>query len=213
MLMVRKDLAARPEYADPLREEIMEVLGTGHEVTKASLAKLKKMDSFIRVHQPLHFPKQGMHTYRKRGQESGRLNGSMLVTSRRIAMRPITLSNGETIPTGTQTSLPVHDQLNDVPHPDVFDGFRWYNLRKEEGNENKYQFSESGKGSLYWGSGRHACYGRFFASDMIKCLLVIILREYDVGLPEGKGRPESWRLDWKVVPNISAEVLMRERAV
>jgi cytochrome P450 len=208
---LNEDLAARPEYAEPLREEIMEVLGTGHEVTKASLAKLKKMDSFIRVRQPL-FPPFRDYTYKK--QESGRLNGSMLVTSRRIALHDIVLSNGELIPAGTQTSLPVHDQLNDVPFPDVFDGFRWYNLRKEKPeNENKFQFSESGRNSLYWGSGKHACYGRFFASDMIKCLLVIILREYDVALPEGKGRPESWRLDWKVVPNISAEILMRQREV
>lgn len=137
----------------------------------------------------------------------------MLVTSRRIAMRDIVLSNGEIIPAGTQTSLPVHDQLNDISRPDEFDGFRWYNLRKEKAeNENKYQFSESGRNSLYWGSGKHACYGRFFASDMIKCLLVIVLREYDIKVKDGK-RPESWRLDWKVVPNISAKVLMRERVV
>jgi hypothetical protein len=58
------DLAARPEYAEPLREEITEVLGTGHEVTKASLAKLKKMDSFIRVRKP-HSSIPSTFTYTK----------------------------------------------------------------------------------------------------------------------------------------------------
>jgi cytochrome P450 len=146
-----------------------------------------------------------------RVQESQRLNGTSLATSRRVATRDIQLSTGHVIPSGTQTSLPAFDHLNDVPNPDIFDGFRYYRIRKEKPeNENKYQFVESGKRSLYWGYGRHACCGRFFAADEIKCLLVCLLRGYDLKLPEGKERPENCLIDWKIIPNVDAKIVMRK---
>ncbi|TVY49722.1 Cytochrome P450 monooxygenase [Lachnellula occidentalis] len=185
------DRSRRPPR--PLRHEIQDVLGDGQDVTKVSLSRLQKMDSFIK--------------------ESQRLNTIALATSRRVTTQDIHLSGGHIIPSGTQTSLPAFDQLNDVPNPDVFDGFRYYRMRKESPeNENKYQYVESGKKNLYWGYGRHACCGRFFASDEIKCLLVCVLRGYDLKLPEGMGRPENWLLDWKIIPNIDAIIMMRKAA-
>lgn len=49
------DLAARPEYLEPLREELRQVLAEDPELmNKTSLLKLKKMDSFIKESQRMN---------------------------------------------------------------------------------------------------------------------------------------------------------------
>ena len=46
------DLAAHPEYVQPMREEVEKILG--HEGwTKSSVLKLRKLDSFIKESQRL----------------------------------------------------------------------------------------------------------------------------------------------------------------
>ena len=45
------DLCARPEYIEPLRNEVKDVLAADGAFTKASLAKLVKMDSFMKESQ------------------------------------------------------------------------------------------------------------------------------------------------------------------
>lgn len=46
------DLAARPEYIEPLREEIIQaVTEDGGQINKSTLAKLMKMDSFMKESQ------------------------------------------------------------------------------------------------------------------------------------------------------------------
>lgn len=47
------DLVARPEYIEPLREEVKRVRAEDGSLlwTKASIAKLRKMDSFIKESQ------------------------------------------------------------------------------------------------------------------------------------------------------------------
>jgi cytochrome P450 len=72
-----------------------------------------------------------------------------------------------------------------------FDGFRFYNLRKIPGNENKHQFVVTSSDSLNFGHGNHACPGRFFASNEIKVVLIELLRNWDFRFLEGKGRPEN----------------------
>lgn len=41
-------------------------------------------------------------------------------------------------------------------------------------------------------------------------ILVGVIRDYDVKLRDGLERPASWGLDWNIVPNMSAEILMRK---
>lgn len=64
------DLAARPEYIQPLRDEIQQVIdqdgqdfdGEGFlKLKKTSMTKLRKMDSFLKESQRLSPPGVGMY--------------------------------------------------------------------------------------------------------------------------------------------------------
>jgi hypothetical protein len=48
------DLAAYPEYIQPLRDEICAVAGEDGVLKKTSLLKLKKMDSVMKESQRMH---------------------------------------------------------------------------------------------------------------------------------------------------------------
>lgn len=135
------------------------------------------------------------------------------MTSQRFTTRDICLSNGQIIPSNTQISVASEAQSNDIPEPDVFDGLRWYHKRKAcPENENSFQFSDAGSDNLYWGRGKHACYGRYFATEVIKCLLVGLLREYELKFIEGESRPKNWNFNWMRTPDINANVLIRRRS-
>lgn len=61
-LHVLFDLAARPEYMDPLREELQEVLAeTNGVLTKQTLTHLKKLDSFMKESQRHNPPSLGKY--------------------------------------------------------------------------------------------------------------------------------------------------------
>lgn len=54
------DLVAHPEYIDPLRNEVKRVRASdGNEWTKAGIAKLVKMDSFMKESQRFRPPGLG----------------------------------------------------------------------------------------------------------------------------------------------------------
>lgn len=54
------DLASYPEYIEPLRQELDEVLGDNDRIDKDSLQRLKKLDSFVRESQRHSPPSLGM---------------------------------------------------------------------------------------------------------------------------------------------------------
>lgn len=96
-------------------------------------------------------------------------------------------------------------------NPSQFDGLRFEKLRQQAGAENKFQLVTTGKDSLAWGHGSHACPGRFFASNEIKTIFIEFLRNYDIKLEDGKERPENVKSDMSLVVNPGAEVMIRER--
>lgn len=61
------------------------------------------------------------------------------------------------------TYSPEYNPPENKP-PSEFDGFRFYNLRKMPGKENKQLFVTVSPESLTFGYGNHACPGRFFAA-------------------------------------------------
>lgn len=121
------DLAAHPEYVQPLREELEEVLNaTGGQLTKAALPKLKKMDSIM--------------------AETQRHNPPGIMTFNRKATSSLKLSNGLHIPSGTYLAAASSQIAMDSEHwetPDKYDGFRFYRMRQKPGCENKYQVNSS----------------------------------------------------------------------
>lgn len=190
------DLAARPEYVEPLLEEIRAVKAT--ESTpyfgKSSMPKLKKLDSFIK--------------------ESHRLSPISLLNMRRKIKRDIVLHDGTLLPAGTHIAFP----LNQVSHdpnlwhePDKFDGFRCFKLREQPGNESKFQFVTTGVNNLDFGHGTHACPGRFFAANEIKTILIHLLLNYDFKFKKGQERPESLWTPGGYHPDPDVKILIKRK--
>ena len=71
---------------------------------------------------------------------------------------------------------------------EAFDGFRHYRQRvnaSTAGELARAQFVASNEDNLSFGYGRHACPGRFFATNEIKMILARLLLDYDIRLPDG----------------------------
>ncbi|PQE08811.1 cytochrome p450 monooxygenase protein [Rutstroemia sp. NJR-2017a WRK4] len=220
------DLVTHPEYIRPLREEIERVMEEdGYEIdeenphlknlNKASLPKLKLLDSFLK--------------------ESQRFSPAGYIANSRLTTSDLALSTGHTIPKGTRIGfnalminnkgpnyqLTSESDLKIAP-PTEFSPFRFASLREIPGHESKHQFVTTSHDSLNFGHGSHACPGRFFAGTEIKVVLVELLRNWDLRLPaqeEGKEkegrerRPKNFTQEVSIMPNPFAEVEFRRRRV
>ncbi|KAK2007311.1 cytochrome P450 [Colletotrichum eremochloae] len=214
------DLLSRPEYIGPLREEIEQTMAhDGAEtdengqifLSKVSLSKLKKLDSFI-----------------KESQRMSPLNFGG--TSRRL-QKDQTFSNGLKLPAGTPISFPLWGVYNspstntfsadynagtgNAP-PTEFDGFRFARLREQPGRETKHQAATTGPDAFNFGHGPHACPGRFFAVHVIKCIFIELLLNYDVRLKSSDGkdsapRPPNMIKKLIVLPDFRGEVEVKKR--
>ncbi|EEY23335.1 ent-kaurene oxidase [Verticillium alfalfae VaMs.102] len=191
------DLAAHPEVQEMLREEAHQVLEVEEGwLRKESMAKLKKLDSFMK--------------------ETQRLAGNITGFIRKV-LKPITLSDGTRLPPGTKLLTPQagisHDERF-FADPETFDAMRFYKMRQaseEEGH--RWQFSSIGDTNVNFGAGRHACPGRFFAGNEIKMVLAYFLLRYEVRLKEGEGRPKGMMMVMSKMPDPNAELLFRRRTV
>lgn len=101
---------------------------------------------------------------------------------------------------------------NIFPNALEFDGHRFYNLRMQPGNESKYQFVTTSNDHISFGHGKHACPGRFFASNEIKILLVHLLTKYDFKFPESQGKPKALEIGVSMAPNPKSEIMYKRRA-
>ncbi|KAK5626397.1 hypothetical protein RRF57_002112 [Xylaria bambusicola] len=189
------DLAARPEYIEPLRREIAEVTKSSNgTLRKQHLTQMKKLDSFMK--------------------ESQRHNPPSVATFQRKAMIPIDLSNGFHIPTGTIVQCNTN-MLDEAPaewgDPHAFDGFRFYKLRSKPEDANKFQFASTSYDSMQFGFGNDACPGRFFASNQIKIVLAYILSHYDFKFEDGAtGRPKNIMFEVNVLADPTVKVLFKK---
>ncbi|KAI1176099.1 cytochrome p450 monooxygenase [Nemania sp. FL0916] len=159
------ELAKKPEYLQPLREEIELHAGPGAILTKQSLFQMKKMDSFLR--------------------EVQRINVPGLVSVNRMVLSPVKLSDGTILPKNTSIAVAADAVARDPRiwgNPSEFDGFRFEKLRKTPADDNKYQFTSINEESLSFGHGRSACPGRFFAAAELKVLVSKIIMQYDMKL-------------------------------
>jgi len=187
------DLAAYPEYQDPLKEEIESVLKQFGGWKKQALTYMKKLDSVLR--------------------ESQRLNGINIATVFKKAKVSHTLSDGTYLPKGTYITAPASAiHRSDVNYQDAmkFDGFRFSRMREQPGSEAKYQAISTTDDFLAFGHGRHACPGRFFAANELKVLLAYIICNYEFKTSDGK-RPENGYFGIACIPSISTELLFKER--
>ncbi|KAL7795013.1 cytochrome P450 [Trichoderma ceciliae] len=189
------DLAAHPDIQAELREEAYQILETeGGWARKESMAKLKKLDSFMR--------------------EVQRLRGNITSFIRKV-MKPIDLSDGTHLPAGTRVLAPqagvsIDEQF--FHNPEEFDGLRFYHMRQGSAEaSNRWQFTSLSDTNLNFGAGKHACPGRFFAGNEIKLILAFFIIKYDVRLKEGDKRPEPMAMVMTKGPNPNAEFEFRRR--
>ncbi|GME22686.1 Cytochrome p450 [Neofusicoccum parvum] len=188
------ELTANPEYIDELRKEIVEVLKEDGGWKKTSLYKMKLLDSCMKEAQRLH------------------VIGSMIMG--RKVMTPVTLSDGTYLPKNSHVAMPtwtMKDELFYGPDAALFDGRRFLEKRSLPGNEHRWQFVTTSPEHLGFGHGKHACPGRFFASNEIKIATAHLLVKYDWKF-EGEPPLKSLR-DSEWVPDPTAKIWLRKREV
>jgi cytochrome P450 len=198
-IQVIYDLCHRPEYIPELRKEIEEVLEQYGSLTRHALLKLHKLDSFMK--------------------ESQRHNPLLLCTFERVITKDYQMSDGFIIPKGTTIGAPAHAIGMDgeiFPSPEKFDGFRFSDIRADATDlqiSGRAQWVSSNLDSMHFGYGRHACPGRFFASQEIKQIMVHLLLTYDFKFPPGTtARPDNLCIETQLIPSHSATIWLRKRA-
>ena len=206
MLNVLYDLTANPDYIDQLRAEIGTAQSSGW--VSASYEELPKMESMLR--------------------ESQRHAPPRITGMNRIFRQPHTFQNGLTVRPGQYVCLPVYTMEHDVANiinPNVFDGLRTYRGEwfphtssfpsTEKGREEKAErplFTTPSEGThLSFGFGKSACPGRFFASFVVKALIIKLLTEYDFRFLPQQGRPKNILLHEFVFPRPWDRLMIKRR--
>ncbi|KAL6351898.1 hypothetical protein LRP88_14710 [Fusarium phalaenopsidis] len=153
-------VAERPKLIDDLRKEIEEVL-KAEGWTKTALFNMKLLDSVVK--------------------ETQRLKPLTSATMNRKATKRITLPGGLVLEKGDRCMSDLGSMVdaNIYPDPHEFDGYRFYRLRGDPTMESKAHLVSTSREHLGFGHGKHACPGRFFASNEVKLLLCHLLYKYD----------------------------------
>ncbi|KAI0801421.1 cytochrome P450 [Fomes fomentarius] len=157
-------LAIRPEYLAPLREELTSVLEEDDNgklrLTARSLREARLMDSFIR--------------------EVMRLKGDTISTMRYtttdVPLGDVIIPRGHLV---TAMSTTVHENPEIFgDNPREFNGFQWAEVGKEA--------VMTGPAHIVFGLGRFACPGRVLAINEIKLIVMSLIARSTPVLLEGK---------------------------
>jgi len=197
------DLAVSPSTQDALRDEIYGVIGDAC-ITKQSLQKLHRMDSFMRESARLN----------PVGISTDRMCSIGLTSLSRFARQTYAFSDKKTvIPNGTivMASMDaVHRDENVYPDPHTFRPWRSANLRSQSTEVFVHQYASTSPNYLAFGHGKRACPGRFFASLELKATLYYIIMNYDLTVKDGI-RPPNDSLGIGVLPSADARMKVRKR--
>ncbi|KAJ7485721.1 cytochrome P450 [Mycena latifolia] len=161
------NLASHPEHLLPMRKEAERIV-RAQGWTKAALNRMVKIDSFLR--------------------ESERINAAPVSLERKVVAKDgFRFSDGTVLPYGSFLSVAVrpthYDPLN-YENPRAFDGFRFCRESADVDSPNKNRFNRSMVSTavdyLPFGTGKHACPGRFFAAMELKTMLAHLVINYDI---------------------------------
>ncbi|KAJ5793866.1 cytochrome P450 [Penicillium paradoxum] len=94
---------------------------------------------------------------------------------------------------------------------DKFIGRRYYDLRQQPGNENKGQFVTPTQDHYGFGFGKHACPGRFFASNESKVIMIHLLMKYDWKFLPGQSRPEKKTIGHETMYSSDVKIMYKAR--
>lgn len=186
-------LAAHPESLAPMREEVERVIKE-EGWTKAAMQKMRKVDSFMK--------------------ECQRYFGLGSVALTRKAMKDFTFSDGTFIPAGSiisAASVATHTNEEFYDDAQVFNPWRFSDMRSEEGEGTKHQMVSTSTEYIAFGHGRHACPGRFFAANELKGMMAHLVVTYDVKMEKEGVIPDPTWIATNCRPNDKAEVMFRRR--
>ncbi|EJD49202.1 cytochrome P450 [Auricularia subglabra TFB-10046 SS5] len=188
-------IAAEPEkYQEPIRQEVHEVLSR-HGWTKAAMERLRRVDSLLR--------------------ETQRFHGLGAVSMSRKAMQDFTFSDGTAVKKGQTVSVasrPTHWDASIYPNPDEFVGFRFFDEHENEDDMAlPNRLVSTSFDFLTFGTGRHACPGRFWAANEMKAMMAYMVSHYDMKMEhEGVVPQETW-LGATIIPDRNARLVIRKR--
>ncbi|KAK7045463.1 hypothetical protein VNI00_007716 [Paramarasmius palmivorus] len=206
-------LACHPELHDFLREEIESIVEE-EGWTKSAVAKMHKLDSVLK--------------------EAQRLAGNGVTAMNRLVLKDFTFSDGTTVPAGTFITAATNATHNDevcviriISKPDIiysyaqqnvypnaneYQGFRFAEIKSEEGEELGQNMVKPNPEYVIFGYGKHACPGRFFAVNELKSMLAHCLLNYDFKFEDGRTEPPAptW-IGMAIIPDQTAEVAFRAR--
>jgi cytochrome P450 len=225
-------LAADPEYASVLREEVNAVVAE-HGWTKAAIDRMYKIDSFLRESLRINTVVSSEKLHHLVCLFLADISS---VSMLRVAMKDFTFSDGMRIPAGTYICVPIHATHHDdqkYTESSKFDPKRfipddhWQGNADEKDVEHRQQQTVTASPDyLAWGLGRHSWYvifgrllfyfsffispGRWFAATELKTMLAHLVVTYDVKLKEEGRRPPNEWIGATCLPNRSAQVLFRK---
>lgn len=213
---VMLDIANHPDLIEPLRTEIISVLGQ-EGWSKQSLYNLKIMDSVLKESQRMKPISVGA-SISNDGifLSTADQEFSFLASMRRFATTDIKLSDGTVLPKNSLTlvSAQNHWHPDSYEKPNTFDGYRFYNMRQQPGMQNKAHLVSVSPDHMGFGYGLHACPGRFFASEEIKLAMCHILLKYDFKpVPGSNMKPRQNGLSMNASPTARLAVRRRREEI
>ena len=99
-----------------------------------------------------------------------------------MAAEPFTFKDGLHIPQFSQLAFPRYPYGMDAdvnPDPETFDYKRHLRRRVGEDNATKFHFASVSDDTLAWGTGVHACPGRFLAQESLKLIFANLVARYE----------------------------------
>ncbi|KJA17748.1 hypothetical protein HYPSUDRAFT_205974 [Hypholoma sublateritium FD-334 SS-4] len=152
------ELTTRPEYIQPLRDEVEEMLSQDGW-TKEGISKLHRMDSFFKeIHRCYDL--------------------TILHLGRRV-VKNFVFADGTLIPAGSDlfsNAYGMHFDEELYPSSHSFNGFRFV----QEDSTKQLQLIKPGLDYVPFGYGKHACPGRFTAAYQMKTMLAYLIVTYDM---------------------------------
>jgi cytochrome P450 len=133
----------------------------------------------------------------------------------RLALNDYTFHDGLSIPAGTDIAF-TNELISKDPGirgPDAtkFDAHRFLHIR-EGGDPTRAQMTSVTNDMLPWGSGPHACPGRFLAADGIKMMVMNLVYRYEFKYPKGiTCRPENDRGHLTMGPCSTMSLYFKEK--
>ncbi|KAK0202999.1 cytochrome P450 [Desarmillaria ectypa] len=158
----------------------------------AAMGKMNQLDSFLK--------------------EAQRLYGTMSALGmQRTPRKDFVFSDGTVVPAGVQivvAALSTHTDEGNYEDPLEFKPWRFSEMRKQEGEGIRHHMVTPSLDFVFFGHGRPACPGRFFAVNELKALMSYVLLNFDVKLD--KFPTPTWIAESQI-PNQSSKVLFRKR--